>query len=193
MSGILGIKVGMTRIFQEDGSAVPVTVVKCEPNEITQVKTKDKDGYSAIVLGCSKLPKPKKTKKFYHVREFKVESEGEYKKGGTVDLGSFNEVTSVQISAKSKGKGFQGTIKRHNFARGPESHGSHHHREPGSVGACAKPARIHKGKKMAGRMGHDKVTLKNVQVAHVDTKKNLICLKGALPGPNGGLVTISKL
>src|SRR3989338_7605815 len=128
MAGILGTKLGMTRIFQDDGRVIPVTVIKCEPNEITQIKTVDKDGYPAIVLGFSKLKKPTKTKKFYHLREFKIkEAEADnYKKGDQVSLEAFQEIERIKISSISKGKGFQGVIKRHNFSRGPESHGSHH-------------------------------------------------------------------
>ncbi len=192
MSGILGKKLGMTRIFQDDGRVIPVTVVQCDPNEITQVKTVEKDGYPAIVLGFSKLKKPTKTKKFRFVREFKIQAAetDSYKKGDNVTLEKFQEIEAVKIIAISKGKGFQGVIKRFNFSRGPESHGSHHHREPGSVGPCAKPGRVHKGKKLPGRMGQDKITINKVKVASIDTDKNIICLKGAVPGPTGTLVTI---
>lgn len=192
MSGILGKKVGMTRLIEDDGRVIPITVVECEPNEIAQVKTTDKDGYPALVLGFSKLKKPTKTKKFRHVKEFRIkEEEGEaYKKGETMTLASFQETKLVHITAISKGKGFQGVIKRHNFSRGPETHGSHHHREPGSIGACAKPGRVAKGKKLPGRMGGAQVTVKKVKVAYIDAAKNIIGLKGAVPGPNGGLVMI---
>ncbi len=192
MSGILGKKVGMTRIIQDDGRVIPITVVKCEPNEVTQVKTTDKDGYPAIVLGLSKLKRPMKTRKFHHVKEFRInESDQEnYKKGDNVTLENFQELDIVSVIAISKGKGFQGVIKKYNFGRGPESHGSHHHREPGSVGACAKPGRVNKGKKLPGRMGGAQVSLKKVPVAYLDPTKNLIGLKGAVPGPNGALVII---
>jgi len=195
MAGILGTKLGMTRIFQDDGRVIPVTVIKCEPNEITQIKTVDKDGYPAIVLGFSKLKKPTKTKKFRHVKEFRIEdAETEsYNKGDQVTLESFLETENVRVCAVSKGKGFQGVIKRHNFSRGPESHGSGHHREPGSIGACAKPGRVAKGKKLPGRMGGGRVTLSRVKVARLDSENNIICLKGAVPGPNGTLVTITKV
>lgn len=183
----------MTRLIQDDGRVIPMTVVQCDPNEITQIKTVEKDGYPAIVLGFSKLGKPSKTKKFLHLREFKIdENELEnYKMGAQITVEDFKEVESVKVSSVSKGKGFQGVIRRHNFRRGPETHGSHHHREPGSIGACAKPGRVAKGKKLPGRMGTQKVTLKKVKVMHVDPSKNIICLKGALPGANGGLVTIA--
>lgn len=185
----------MTRLFQDDGRVIPVTVVSCEPNEVTQVKTVDKDGYPALVLGFSKLKKPTKTKKFSKVREFPITAEqvSEYKKGDMMSLEKFQEVEKVNVTSTSKGKGFQGVIKRHNFSRGPETHGSHHHREPGSVGACTKPGRVAKGKKLPGRMGGARVTVKGIKVVLVDTEKNIICLKGAVPGPNGGLVTINTV
>ena len=183
----------MTRLFQDDGRVIPVTVVQCEPNEITQVKTVEKDGYPAIVLGFLKLKKPTKTRKFRFQREFKVlEKELEnYKKGENVTLEKLQEVEAVKVSSTSKGKGFQGVIKRHNFGRGPETHGSHHHREPGSIGTRAKPGRVHKGKKLPGRMGGEKVTISKVKVVKIDMENNLICLKGAVPGPNGALISIT--
>lgn len=192
MSGIIGKKIGMTRVFEDDGRVIPVTVIQCDPNEIAQVKTADKDGYPALVLGFSKLKKPSKTRKFRFLKEFKV-AEGieNYKLGDQVTLESFQEIESVKITSTSKGKGFQGVIRRYNFSRGPESHGSHHHREPGSVGTRAKPGRVHKGKKLPGRMGAAQVTIK-AKVQLIDAEKNIICLKGAVPGPNGGFVTIIK-
>lgn len=192
MSGIIGKKLGMTRLMQDDGRVIPITVVECEPNEVTQVKTVDRDGYPAVVLGFSKLKKPKKTRKFRFLKEFQIseEEQGNYKKGDQITLEKLQETEKVKVTATSKGKGFQGVIRKYNFSRGPESHGSHHHREPGAIGACAKPARIHKGKKLPGRMGGKKVTLNKVDISHIDTKKNIICLKGAVPGPNGGLVII---
>jgi large subunit ribosomal protein L3 len=195
MSGILGKKLGMTRIFQDDGRVIPITVVKCDPNEVTQIKTVEKDGYPAIVLGFSKLKKPSKTRKFNHLKEFKIaEEEAEnYKKGDQITLENLQETEIVKVTSISKGKGFQGVIKRHNFSRGPESHGSHHHREPGSIGACAKPGRVHKGKKLPGRMGGERTTLSKVKIAYIDPKKNIIGLKGPVPGPNGGLVILRKI
>jgi large subunit ribosomal protein L3 len=192
MPGILGKKIGMTRLLQDDGCVIPVTVVQCDDNEITQVKTVDKDGYPAVVVGFSKLRKPTKTKKFRFQREFKVEEAAleNYKKGDKVTLENFAETKEVTVNSTSKGKGFQGVIKRYNFSRGPESHGSHHHREPGSIGSCAKPGRVAKGKKLPGRMGNARVTIGKVKVAKIDPIKNIICLKGAVPGPNGGLITI---
>lgn len=184
----------MTRIFEESGKSIPVTVIQCAPSEITQVKTVEKDGYQAVVIGYSPKKHPTKTKKFSVSKEFKVDEKelGEMKKGDLISLESIKDISLAKVSSLSKGKGFQGVIKRHNFSRGPESHGSHHHREPGSVGACAKPGRVSKGKKLPGRMGAAKVTLQKVKVAYLDLSKNIICLKGAVPGPNGGVVSICK-
>lgn len=190
MLGILGTKLGMTRVIQDDGRVIPITVVQCEPNEITQVKTMEKDGYPAVVLGFSALKKPKKTKKFRFQREVRLDEGQEFKKGDSISLKEFNEVKKVVVSGISKGKGFQGVIKRHNFSRGPETHGSHHHREPGSIGACAKPGRVARGKKMPGHMGSVKVTIKGVEIAYLDVKNNIIGLKGPLPGSNKGLIFI---
>ena len=194
MAGILGKKLGMTRLLQDDGRVIPVTVIHCEPNEVTQVKTVEKDGYPAIVLGFSKLKKPIKTKKFHHVREFKVaEAElANYQKGQAITVDSLKDTETVTIVSISKGKGFQGVMKMFNFHGGKASHGSHMKREPGSVGTRAKPGRVHKGKKLPGRMGFERVTLKKVPVEMIDTEKNIICLKGSIPGPDGGLIIIKK-
>lgn len=190
MIGILGRKLGMTRVIQDDGRVIPTTVVKCDPNEVTQIKTAEKDGYPALVLGFDKLKKPRKTKKYRVLREFRIEEGEEYKKGDNLTIEQFNEGDIVSISGNSKGKGFQGVIKRHNFSRGPETHGSHHHREPGSIGACTKPGRVAKGKKLPGQMGNETKTLKKVQIIYIDPKNNLIGIKGAIPGPPKGLVII---
>ncbi|MEK7547586.1 MAG: 50S ribosomal protein L3 [Patescibacteria group bacterium] len=194
MSGILGKKIGMTRIFQDDGRVIPITVIQCEPNEITQVKTVEKDGYPAIVLGFLKLKKPSKTRKFKHLKEFRIKEEeiANYKKGDFISLESLKDIESVEISATSKGKGFQGVVKRYHFAGGPKTHGSHFNREPGSIGTRAKPGRVHKGKKLPGRMGMEKTTLKNVPVIKLDIENNIICLKGPTPGPTGTVISIKK-
>lgn len=184
----------MTRLFQDDGRVIPITAIHCEPNEVTQVKTVEKDGYPAIVLGFSKLRKPSKTRKFKHTREFKVmETElGNYKKGQQISLEALKEFKTVTITSVSKGKGFQGVIKRYHFAGGPKSHGSHMKREPGSIGCRAKPGKVLKGKKLPGHMGSETVTIKDIPVSLIDIEKNIICLKGCIPGPNGGLIIIKK-
>jgi large subunit ribosomal protein L3 len=190
MKGLIGKKIGMTQVFKEDGTACVVTVVECQPNKIVRIKTQEKDGYNALVLGACEIKRPKKTKKFAVVREFKVDNCEEFKDLNDQQLSILEEGVSVKVTGTSKGKGFQGTIKRFNFSRGPETHGSHHHREPGSVGACAKPGRISKGKKLPGRMGAERVSLRGVKVVSVDPENNLLCLNGSLPGANGSVLRI---
>lgn len=190
MPGILGRKIGMTRIFQDDGHVIPVTLVDCEPSTVTQVKTVEKDGYPAIVLGFDALKKPKKTKKYRFLREFRVEKPEDYKIGDQVTVESFKDIKEVTVIGITKGKGFAGFMKRHHFHSGPGGHGSHHHREPGSIGARSKPGRIHKGKKMAGHMGFNQRTLRNVPLIEINAEKNLLAIKCPVPGPKGTLVTI---
>lgn len=190
MPGILGRKLGMSRTFADDGRVIPVTLIHCPPSQVVQTKTVKSDGYPAIVLGFNALKKPRKTKKFKALREFKVEKPEDYKVGDSVTVESFKEVKEVSLSSISKGKGFAGFIKRHHFSSGPGSHGSHMKREPGSIGARAKPGRVIKGKRMAGHMGAEKVTRNHVPLIQVDTEKQLLIIKGAVPGPNGGLVII---
>lgn len=190
MPGILGKKIGMTRVFQDDGRVIPITVVQCEPNEITQVKTAKKDGYPAIVLGFSKLRKPTKTKKFRYLKEFRTEET--FNKGDKITLEILKDVAKVKVTGISKGKGFQGVVRKFHFRGGPASHGSCFHREPGSIGCRAKPGRVEKGKKLPGHMGTTTVTVRDVPVIYLDPEKNLIGLKGPTPGPNGSLVIIQK-
>jgi large subunit ribosomal protein L3 len=190
MPGILGKKIGMTRIFEEDGTSVPMTVVQCEPNEILQVKNSEKDGYEAIVVGFWPLKKPSKNKKFRFVKEFKVADTKDMKIGDKVTLDILETIEKVSFTAVSKGKGFQGVIRRHHFSRGPTTHGSQHHREPGAVGCRAKPGRVFRGKKLPGRMGTVTVTTKKVPVAYIDKIQNLVGLKGPIPGPKNNLVII---
>ncbi len=185
MKGILGRKVGMTRIISaESREVIPVTVLEAPANVVLQVKTKDVDGYDAIVLGAFERKNfgKNENQKYKFIQEVLLEESTDLKKGDTVTLESLQELKTVKASGVSKGRGFSGVIKRHNFQRGRETHGSHHHREPGSVGMCAKPGRILRGKKMPGHHGHDSVTLRSIEVVDVDTKKNLIALKGPLPG-----------
>lgn len=190
MPGIIGKKLGMSQIIQDDGRVIPVTFIRCQPNQIVQVKTEGNDGYPAIVLGFDAYKNPSKNKKFKSIKEFRVESADEYKKDEIIDLSKLDGVETVTICATSKGKGFQGVIKRHNFSRGPETHGSHHHREPGSIGTCAKPGRVLKGKKMPGQMGNQRVTLKDRIVVKLIPEKELIAIKGPIPGANNGYVCI---
>lgn len=194
MTGILGKKIGMTRIQEADGKMIPVTVIECTPNTVTQVKTVDKDGYSALVIGLDDTVKTKKTRPFRHMREFKVAAEeaANFKKGDAITLESMKDVQFVSICGISKGKGFQGVMKRFNFRGGPRSHGSHFHREPGSVGCRAKPGKIAKGRKLPGHMGVDTITLTAAKVAYLNPEHNLIGIKGAIPGSTGSMIMITK-
>ena len=203
MKGILGKKLGMTQIFTEEGIVVPVTVVEAGPNVVTQVKTVEKDGYNAIQVGFEdakekSLNKPQKghlaaanvLKK--HLKEFRVDSVEGYTVGQEIKADLFAAGEKIDVTGTSKGKGFQGPIKRHGQSRGPESHGSRYHRRPGSMGACSFPGRVFKNKKLAGHMGSVRVTVQNLEVVRVDADKNLILVKGAIPGPKGSMVTIKE-
>ena len=191
MSGILGKKVGMTRVIADDGGVIPVSVVECSPNEIVQIKTAEHDGYPALILGFDELKKPKKTRKFRHLAEFRIEKDSEKKKGEKVSVAEFAEIENVKIVGRSKGKGFAGVIKRHNFSRGPETHGSHHHRQPGSsAGAVSGTGRTPKGKRFPGRMGNAKITKRSTPLVSVDVEKNLLVVKGSIPGSIGSLIRV---
>ena len=203
MKGILGKKLGMTQIFTEEGIVVPVTVVEAGPNVVTQVKTVEKDGYNAIQVGFEdakekSLNKPQKghlaaanvLKK--HLKEFRVDAVEEFTVGQEIKADLFAAGEKIDVTGTSKGKGFQGPIKRHGQSRGPESHGSRYHRRPGSMGACSFPGRVFKNKKLAGHMGSVKVTVQNLEVVRVDADKNLILVIGAIPGPKGSMVTIKE-
>lgn len=193
MNGILGKKLGMTRIVNEIGNYIPVTIVQCSNNVIHQLKNVDKDGYNAVVLGFEARKHPTKTKKFYYVREIKVETLDQLEKGKNITLEEvFTTGDRVCVTGVTKGKGMQGVMKRWNFHGGPGSHGSHHKREPGSVGANSKPGKIHRGKKLPGHMGSDTQTLRS-SVAYIDPEKSLIGIKGPVPGSINSYVTIKKL
>ena len=203
MKGILGRKIGMTQIFTEAGEVVPVTVVEAGPVVVTQVKTIENDGYNAVQVGFvdakeKSLNKPQKghlaaantLKK--HLKEFRVESVDAYTVGQEIKADVFAAGEIIDVTGISKGKGFQGPIKRHGQSRGPESHGSRYHRRPGSMGACSYPGRVFKNKKLAGHMGSVKVTVQNLEVVRVDAEKNFILVKGAIPGAKGSVVTIKE-
>ena len=203
MKGILGKKIGMTQIFTEEGIVLPVTVVEAGPNVVTQIKTVEKDGYSALQVGFEdakekSLNKPQKghlaaakvLKK--HLKEFRMDSVEGFEVGQEIKADLFSVGEKIDVSGISKGKGFQGPIKRHGQSRGPESHGSRYHRRPGSMGACSFPGRVFKNKKLAGHMGSVKVTVQNLEVVKVDADKNLILVKGAIPGAKGSVVTIKE-
>jgi large subunit ribosomal protein L3 len=204
MKGILGRKLGMTQIFTEEGRVIPVTVVQAGPMVVTQVKTVETDGYNAVQVGFEDLKEHRANspvkghfnkagidlKKI--VREFLVESTDDYKVGQEIKVDIFAEGSKVDATATSKGKGTQGTIKRHNHSRGPMSHGSKSHRLPGSKGAGSTPSRVFKGQQEPGRMGNEQVTVQNLEVAKVDLERNLLLIKGAIPGPRKGIVTIKE-
>ena len=203
MKGILGKKIGMTQIFTEHGEVIPVTVVEAGPVVVTQIKTTENDGYTAIQVGFQdakekSLNKPQKghlaaantLKK--HLKEFRVDSVEEYTVGQEIKADLFAAGELIDVTGISKGKGFQGPIKRHGQSRGPETHGSRYHRRPGSMGACSYPGRVFKNKKLAGHMGSVKVTVQNLEVVRVDADKNLILVKGAIPGAKGSVVTIKE-
>jgi len=199
--GLIGRKVGMTQVFQDDGTMVAVSVVAIEPNTVTRLRTEAQDGYTAVQLGTDvvkKLNKPqagnlKDLPKVATLREFRVDDVGEYEVGQTVALADlFTAGDEVDITGVSKGKGFAGHIKRHHFHRGPKSHGSDHHREPGSIGPGTTPGRVYKGLKMAGHMGDERVTIKKVRVVRADPERNLLLVKGSLPGPRGSLILVKK-
>ena len=201
---ILGRKLGMTQVFTEDGTVIPVTVIEAGPVTVTQLKTVENDGYSAVQVGFADakekaLNKPKKGhfdkagvgyKRV--LREFRFDGETEYKLGDEIKADVFAAGDKIDVTGISKGKGFAGTVKRWGTHRGPMSHGSGYHRGVGSMGACSTPSRVMKNKKLPGHLGVEQVTVQNLDVVRVDAEKNLILVKGAVPGPKGGLLTISN-
>ena len=198
---ILGRKVGMTQIFDENGKAIPVTVIEAGPCTVVQVKTKDTDGYEAIQLGFGEVKEknlirpikghftkanvtPKK-----HLREFRLE-EISYNVGDEIKADIFKEGETVDVTGTSKGKGFQGVIKRHGQSRGPMGHGSMYHRRPGSMGSTSTPGRVYKGKNLPGHMGVETVTVQNLEIVKVDIDKNVLLIKGSVPGNKGAILKI---
>jgi len=206
VNGILGIKVGMTQLFEKDGTAVPATVIKAGPCVVVQKKTAAHDGYNAVQLGLVEFVAEKRVKKPMQghfkkasvspakfLKEFRLQDSAEATLvGEKVLVDQFSPSDLVDISGVSKGKGFAGVIKRHNFRGGAATHGSMFHRAPGSIGASAFPSRVLKGMRAAGHMGQDNVTAKNLRVVRVDVEQNLLIVRGAVPGSNGGYVVIRK-
>jgi len=200
--GVIGKKLGMTQIFDEQGLAVPVTVIKVDKTVVTQVKTVETDGYNAIQVGTVAAKEKHLTKaeighfkkngleNFRHLQEFRVDNPEDYKVGDVIELSVLDNVQKVDVTGKSIGKGFQGTVKRWNFSRGPMGHGSKNHREPGSIGAGTTPSRVIKGKRMAGNMGNERVTITKLKLVKVDSENGLVLIKGSVPGSEGKLVTI---
>lgn len=202
VSTILGRKIGMTQVFDEDDNVVPVTVIQAGPCVVSQVKTVATDGYDAVQIGFGSI-KPKHVNKpmaghfakagvepMRYLREVRVANGEEHKVGDVVSVADFAEVKNVDVTGTSKGKGFQGTVKRWNFSRGPMTHGCRNQRKPGSIGQCAYPARVRKGLHMYGHMGDARVTVKNLKLVRVDAEQNLMLVKGAVPGGKNGLVSI---
>jgi large subunit ribosomal protein L3 len=198
--GVIGRKVGMTSVFMEDGTLVPVSVVAVEPNTVTGLRTVERDGYTAVQLGAGRsrrLTKPrlgqlKDLPPVSDTREFRLDDVSEYEVGQTLDVSLFAAGDVIDVTGVSKGKGFAGTIKRHNFRRGPETHGSDSHRQPGSVGAGTYPGKVFKGTPMAGRMGNDRTTIKKMTVVRTDADRNLLLVKGPVPGARNALVVVRK-
>ena len=200
--GLIGRKVGMTQVFQADGTMIPVTVVVVEPNTVTRLRTPERDGYTAVQLGVEesgKLNKPemgqlKNLPKVSVIREFRVDAEGTeaFTVGQKLDVTLFAAGDIVNVTGVSKGKGFSGHIKRHNFKRGPKTHGSDHHRAPGSIGPGTTPGRVYKGMRMAGHMGDARSTVKQLRVVRTDAERNMLLVKGAVPGAPNGLLLVKK-
>ena len=203
VKGLLGTKLGMTQLWDEDNRVVPVTVIDARTNVVTQVRTPETDGYNAVQVGFGEIEGRKVTKpqagQFAkagttprrHIVEIRTSDAASYTVGQELGPDTFAEGDEIDVTGTSKGKGFAGTMKRHGFAGVGASHGAHrNHRKPGSIGACATPGRVFKGVRMAGRMGRDTVTLQNLTVHAVDAEKGLILVKGAIPGPKGGLVVL---
>nr|BDA99032.1 ribosomal protein L3 [Rhodomonas sp. NIES-2332] len=202
--GILGTKLGMTQIFDESGLAIPVTVIKAGPCILTQIKTNESDSYQAIQIGFSEvkdssLNKPllghlakSKIPALKYLKEYRVKSLEGLEIAQNITLDSFEVGQTVSVSGKTIGKGFAGTIRRYSFTRGPMTHGSKNHREPGSIGQGSSPGKVHKGKKMAGRLGGKQSTIKNLEIVHINTDNNILVVKGAVPGKKGNILSIQQ-
>ena len=204
--GIIGKKIGMTQLFQESGETVAVTAIQAGPSVVTQVKSRDRDGYDAIQVGFienkvrqSQLNSPEKghlrdLENVRYLREFRADDTSSIKRGDRVNVGFLKQGDLVNVIGLSKGRGFAGVVKRHHFAGGPKTHGqTDRHRAPGSIGATTFPGRVLKGKRMAGHMGNKRVTARKLEVVQADPERNLLLVKGAVPGANGGLLVIEKV
>ena len=205
VEGIIGRKIGMTQVYAEDGSAIPVTVIQAGPCVVVQRKSKEKDGYSAVQIGLVEDRKVKRVTKAMKghfdkaslppcrvLREFRVDGGDEAKVGDKVSVEQFAPGESIHVVGTSKGKGFQGVVKRHHFRGGAATHGSMFHRAPGSIGASAYPSRVLKGMRAGGHMGSDRVTARNLTVVRVDAEKNILVVKGSVPGSGGSYLVIRK-
>ncbi len=202
IQGLIGKKLGMTQVFDERGIVYPVTVIETGPCVVTQVKTADNDGYEAVQLGFGidkRLNRPEQGHRRESgfmsrwLREVKADNVGEFTVGQVINADAFAEGEMVDVIATSKGRGFQGGVKRHGFHGGPKTHGqSDRHRAPGSIGSSATPGRVMKGMKMAGHMGHEQVTVQNLKVVRVDMERNILLIKGSVPGPINGEVVVRR-
>jgi len=204
MKGIIGRKIGMTQVFTEAGNVVPVTVVEAGPMFVTQIKTVETDGYNAVQVGFENkkqnhIIKPEKghfekagVAVMKYVQEFRVEDPSAYSIGQEIKVDAFEIGQSVDVTGTSKGKGHAGVIKKWNNSRGPMSHGSKHRRRPGSIGNASYPGRVIKGMKMSGQLGNTTSTVQNLEVVSVDVERNLLLIKGAIPGPKKGIVTVRE-
>lgn len=203
VKALLGRKLGMTQIWDENGRVVPITVVQVDKNVVTQVRTGQADGYSAVQVGFEDIDPRRVTKPLAghfakagvspkrHVAEFRTSDADDYALGQELDAATFDVGQKVDVSGNTKGKGFAGVMKRHGFAGGPASHGAHKiHRKPGSIGACATPGRIFKGQRMAGRMGNVRSTVQGLTIQGVDAEKGLLLIKGAVPGPKNAVIMV---
>jgi large subunit ribosomal protein L3 len=200
--GILGTKLGMTQVFDESGRAIPVTVVQAGPCTVTQIKTQQTDGYSAVQVGygettTKQLSKPElghltkaNASPLRHLLEYRLDNSSEFELGQQITVDAFSPGQTIDVVGTSIGRGFAGYQKRHNFKRGPMAHGSKNHRSPGSTGAGTTPGRVYPGKRMAGRLGGTQVTIRKLTVVRVDAERNLILIKGAVPGKPGALLNI---
>jgi len=203
MAAIIGRKLGMTRIFEEDGTAVPVTVIEAGPCVITRVKTAETDGYEAVQMGFSVTGKKSLTKPVLgqfekakvtprrRLTEFRIDNPGDYEVGQEIKADVFEQGQLVDVTGWSKGRGFQGVTKRHGMSTGRQTHGNRNHRKPGSIGQSATPARVWKGKKLPGRMGGARVTVKDLSVVRADSSKNILLIRGAVPGASNGYLLIT--
>jgi len=203
LHGLLGRKLGMTTVFSARGEALPVTVVEAGPNVVTQIRTKERDGYEAVQLGFGEVPQHKLSKPVQgqmqnnrwvqYLREMPADNAAEHTPGDLVDVDLFNENDLVDVTGWSKGKGFQGVVRRHGFAGGPRTHGqSDRLRAPGSLGAGTTPGKVFKGHRMAGRMGNQRKTVQRLRVVRVDTDRHLLLIRGSVPGPKNGLLFVRR-
>lgn len=202
---ILGKKVGMTQIFDEEGICIPVTVIQAGPCMVVQKKTVETDGYDAVKIAYQKVKKQRLNKpenglfekleldSYKYLKEFRASNAGNFEVGQEVTVETmFTDGDRIDVSGTSKGKGYQGSTKRHGYSMGPRSHGSKYHRGIGSLGSAADPSRVFKGTKMPGHMGHERVTVQNLDIVKVDSERNILLVKGAVPGPKGGLLEIKE-